>query len=66
MEREMFMSKRILETLPKIKCGKCGKPSAHVTMKLMMGARGYRQYPVCDTCLAGVQQKKQQTPNKPV
>jgi hypothetical protein len=49
---ERLMSKQILETIPKIKCQKCGKPAHQITTVMMMGPRGFRRYPVCDPCLA--------------
>lgn len=45
------LSKEILENLVKIECEGCHKKSAHVTMTMTMGRRGYRMYPLCDACL---------------
>jgi hypothetical protein len=63
----LFMSKEILEILPKTKCEKCGKPAIQITMTMMMGSNGFRRYPVCAKCLETLQasQPKNQPHNLP-
>jgi len=45
--------------MAKAKCAKCGKELVHISWALTMGGRGFRQYPVCESCKAKIEKASQ-------